>query len=159
VLLAEEATGNDYRTLNSSRFLPDAMSLTSQRGILPLPDHVSEGLFGFRNFGWTLGMDDVAMGYPPDLRPSSSSCFCSLRVSSFSLLDRTSMILWCSSQSASSGIFSRSLFFISNRQRGRACRYWRQLHWRKNSDLNKIIRKEIKSDIKRAADNQLSLLG
>ena len=117
---------NDYRTLNSSRFLPDAMSITSQRGILPLPDHVSEGLFGFRNFGWTLGYGrrfKRSLGFPPDLRPSSSSCFCSLRVSSFSLLDRTSMILWCSSQSASCGIFSRSLSFISHRQRERACRY------------------------------------
>jgi hypothetical protein len=34
VLLAEKATGNDYRTLNSSRFLPDAMSITSQRGTI-----------------------------------------------------------------------------------------------------------------------------
>jgi hypothetical protein len=44
-----------HRILNSSSCVPDAISSATQRGVLPLPDHVSDGLFGFRYFGFTLG--------------------------------------------------------------------------------------------------------
>jgi len=44
-----------YWILNSSRLLPSAIISVIQRGVLPRPDHVSDGSFGFRYFGSTLG--------------------------------------------------------------------------------------------------------
>jgi hypothetical protein len=44
-----------YWILKSSMLLPSAIISIIQRGVFPRPDHVSEGSFGFRNFGSTLG--------------------------------------------------------------------------------------------------------
>lgn len=44
-----------YWIRNSSTLLPSAIISLIQRGVLPRPDQVSEGSFGFRNFGSTLG--------------------------------------------------------------------------------------------------------
>jgi hypothetical protein len=44
----------NYRIRNLLRFLPDAMSMANHLGILPRPDHVSEGFSGFLNCGATV---------------------------------------------------------------------------------------------------------
>jgi hypothetical protein len=49
------SAGRSYWILKSSMLLPSAIISIIQRGVLPRPDHVSDGSFGFRNFGSTLG--------------------------------------------------------------------------------------------------------
>jgi hypothetical protein len=49
------SVGRSYWILKSSMLLPSAIISIIQRGVLPRPDHVSDGSFGFRNFGSTLG--------------------------------------------------------------------------------------------------------
>jgi hypothetical protein len=112
----EDAMAASYWILNSSIFLPVAISLASQRGVLPRPDHVSDGLFGFRNLASTFGYGRRS-GPGGDnsvtLRASWWSCCSSFFFSASILSLRIAPILSCRSQRSSSDRCFSLLSFMS----------------------------------------------